>query len=97
MQAFLGELVFHSSKRNSPINACVGGYIDPYGKWRLSNYFLFIVIINIVIIIIIIITIIIIVIIVIIIIENRPIKILSGTHTFRISRCRRHLVSHLHA
>ena len=74
----------------------MGGYIDPYGKWRLSNYFLFIVIINIVIIIIII-TIIIIVIIVIIIIENRPIKILSGTHTFRISRCRRHLVSHLHA
>ena len=73
----------------------MGGYIDPYGKWRLSNYFLFIVIINIVIIIII--TIIIIVIIVIIIIENRPIKILSGTHTFRISPCRRHLVSHLHA
>ena len=74
----------------------MGGYIDPYGKWRLSNYFLFIVIINIVIIIIII-TIIIIVIIVIIIIENRPIKILSGMHTFRISQCRRHLVSHLHA
>ena len=74
----------------------MGGYIDPYGKWRLSNYFLFIIIINIVIIIIII-TIIIIVIIVIIIIENRPIKILSGTHTFRISQCRRHLVSHLHA
>ena len=73
----------------------MGGYIDPYGKWRLSNYFLFIIIINIVIIIII--TIIIIVIIVIIIIENRPIKILSGTHTFRISQCRRHLVSHLHA
>ena len=70
----------------------MGGYIDPYGKWRLSNYFLFIIII------IIIITIIIIVIIVIIIIiENRPIKILSGTHTFRISQCRRHLVSHLHA
>ena len=74
----------------------MGGYIDPYGKWRLSKYFLFIIIINIVIIIIII-TIIIIVIIVIIIIENRPIKILSGTHTFRISQCRRHLVSHLHA
>ena len=73
----------------------MGGYIDPYGKWRLSNYFLFIIIINIVIIIII--TIIIIVIIVIIIIENRPIKILSGTHTFRISQCRRHLVSHFHA
>ena len=73
----------------------MGGYIDPYRKWRLSNYFLFIIIINIVIIIII--TIIIIVIIVIIIIENRPIKILSGTHTFRISQCRRHLVSHLHA
>ena len=73
----------------------MGGYIDPYGKWCLSNYFLFIIIINIVIIIII--TIIIIVIIVIIIIENRPIKILSGTHTFRISQCRRHLVSHLHA
>ena len=74
----------------------MGGYIDPYGKWHLSNYFLFIIIINIIIIIIII-TIIIIVIIVIIIIENRPIKILSGTHTFRISQCRRHLVSHLHA
>ena len=73
----------------------MGGYIDPYGKWHLSNYFLFIIIINIIIIIII--TIIIIVIIVIIIIENRPIKILSGTHTFRISQCRRHLVSHLHA
>ena len=72
----------------------MGGYIDPYGKWHLSNYFLFIIIINIIIIII---TIIIIVIIVIIIIENRPIKILSGTHTFRISQCRRHLVSHLHA
>ena len=73
----------------------MGGYIDPYGKWHLSNYFLFIIIINIIIIIII--TIIIIVIIVIIVIENRPIKILSGTHTFRISQCRRHLVSHLHA
>ena len=72
----------------------MGGYIDPYGKWHLSNYFLFIIIINIIIIII---TIIIIVIIVIIIIENRPIKILSGTHTFRIFQCRRHLVSHLHA
>ena len=72
----------------------MGGYIDPYGKWHLSNYFLFIIIINIIIIII---TIIIIVIIVIIIIENRPIKILSGTHTFRISQCRRHLVSQLHA
>ena len=71
----------------------MGGYIDPYGKWRLSNYFLFIIII----IIIIIITIIIIVIIVIIIIENSPFKILSGTHTFRISQCRGHLVSHLRA